>query len=107
MSSLILILVSCKDKKEAKKIGKFLVHNKQAACVQIIKKIKSFYYYNNNFESSQESLLLIKTIKNNFNAIAKSINDLHSYEVPEILSIDIDSNNEAYANWVENQVNTD
>ena len=100
----IMIIISCKNNKEAKKIGKSLINNRLAACVQIIKKIKSYFIFNDNFVSDSEALMLVKTTHEHYEAIVKSVNQLHSHEIPEIISFKMDNINEAYVNWLFNQV---
>ncbi len=84
----IVIQTTCANKQEAKNIAKILIEKKLAACVQM-SKILSFYEWNDEFCEDNEVLLSIKTKKENFKKIKSKIKELHSYDVPEIISIDI------------------
>lgn len=98
--SLILIQTTCADKKEAKKIAKSLVEEKLAACVQI-SKVKSFYMWDEKMCSNKETLLSIKTIKDNFTKVKSKIKELHSYDVPEIIELEITNTSNDYKKFIE------
>ncbi len=87
---LIVVQTTCSSKKEATLISKVLVENKLAACVQM-SKIESFYIFKDKFCNDKEILLSIKTKKENFKKIQSQIKELHSYDVPEIISVNIEN----------------
>ncbi len=95
----ISIFITVPNMKVANKITEFLVENKLVACVNIISKIKSVYWWKNKICKSNEQLLIMKSVKNNFNKIVKEIKKLHPYEVPEIVCVDITANKD-YLNWI-------
>lgn len=96
---LILIQTTCSNSKEAKKIAKVLLEIKLAACVHM-KEIDSFYMWQGEFYEEKEYLLSIKTKKDNFKKIESKIKELHSYDVPEIISIHIDNASKNYKKFI-------
>lgn len=96
---LIVVQTTCSNKKEAKSIAKSLIENKLAACIQI-SKIESFYMWEDKFCNDEEVLLSIKTKKKNFQKIKSKIKELHSYDVPEIISICIDEASKGYKDFI-------
>ncbi len=95
----IIVQTTCSSKKEAKKIAKFLCEKKLAACIQI-SKIKSFYIWKDEFCQDKEFLLNIKAKKTNFKKIEKEIKRLHSYDVPEIISVKIYKTSKEYLEFL-------
>lgn len=95
----ILVQTTTNKYKEAKKIAKILLETKLAACIQIIK-TNSFYMWKNQFTNDKEYLLNIKTKKKSFKKIQSKIKELHSYDLPEIISIDIDKCTKEYKNFI-------
>ena len=93
--SLIIVQTTCPNKEEASNIAKSLIENKLAACIQM-SEIESFYMWEDEFCNDKEILLNIKTKKENFKKIQSKIKELHSYDVPEIISIDIDKASKEY-----------
>jgi periplasmic divalent cation tolerance protein len=100
---MILIYITCKDKKEAKKIGLYLVKQRMAACCNIFP-IKSIYHWEKKVVFGKETVLIVKTLESNFNQIEKEVRKLHSYTVPCILKIPIKVGNKEYLEWLEKEV---
>eukprot|EP01009_Symbiontida_sp_KSa7_P006923 NODE_3463_length_397_cov_213.827586_g2921_i0.p1 GENE.NODE_3463_length_397_cov_213.827586_g2921_i0~~NODE_3463_length_397_cov_213.827586_g2921_i0.p1 ORF type:complete len:103 (+),score=1.42 NODE_3463_length_397_cov_213.827586_g2921_i0:48-356(+) len=97
--NLIIVQTTCENKKEASKIAKILIENNQAACVQM-SEVDSFYNWEEKLCNDKEILLSIKTKKENFKKIKSKIKELHSYDVPEIISINIDNASKEYKKFV-------
>ena len=95
----ISIFVTVPNVRVANKITKILLEKKLVSCVNIIPKIKSVYWWENKVCKSNEQLLIMKSIKNNFSKIVKEIEKIHPYEVPEIVCVDITANKN-YLSWI-------
>ncbi|RXK05709.1 divalent-cation tolerance protein CutA [Halarcobacter bivalviorum] len=96
----ILVQTTCSSKEEAKIIAKILIEEKLAACVQM-SEINSFYMWEKEFCNDEEILLSIKTKKENFKKIKSKIKELHSYDVPEIISLDINDTSKDYRKFID------
>lgn len=96
----ILIQTTCSSKEEAKIIAKILIEEKLAACIQM-SEINSFYMWEKEFCNDEEILLSIKTKKENFKKIKSKIKELHSYDVPEIISLDINDTSKDYRKFID------
>ena len=90
--------------KEADKIGKAVVGKKLAACVNIIENIKSIYWWEGKINNEKESLLIFKTVEKEVNNLILYIKDIHSYDVPEVVVVDIKDGNNDYLNWISSSV---
>ncbi len=97
--SYIIIQTTCSNKIEAKSIAKNLIENKLAACIQM-SEIESFYTWENKICNEKEILLSIKTKKENFKKIKSKIKELHSYDVPEIISLRIENASKEYKKFI-------
>ena len=97
--SLVIIQTTCSNKNEASEIAKELIQKKLAACVQM-SEIDSFYMWKDEFCNDQEVLLNIKTKKENFEKIESKIKELHSYDVPEIICVNIENVSRDYKNFI-------
>lgn len=96
----IIVQTTCENKKEAKKLSKLLIENELAACVQFYK-IKSVYTWKKKLCVDKEVLLNIKTKKENFKKIQRKIKENHSYDVPEIIAMDISNASKGYLKFIE------
>ena len=85
---------------EAQELATALVERGHAACVNIVPSVQSVYRWNNKVEQSTESLLIIKTQKESFERLRLAVVDLHSYDVPEVISIPVSDGHQPYLEWV-------
>ena len=96
-----IILCTCPDKNTAKKLAHLLITKKLAACVNILPGLLSIYSWEEQIESVQEHLLLIKTTKDNYQAIETLLFKNHPYEVPEIIAVPIERGLPEYLEWID------
>jgi periplasmic divalent cation tolerance protein len=97
----LLVLNTCPDEAVAESIAEVLVSQKLAACVNILPKIRSIYAWKGNIERDNEVLLLIKTRKEQFQALEQTIVQLHPYELPEIIGVSVETGLKDYLNWID------
>ena len=93
------IYITTKDEEEAKRIGKTLVEEKLAACINI-HPVKSIYRWGGGIEEEEETALLVKTKAELADEVIERVKELHSYEVPCIVSLPIEKGNPAYLKWI-------
>jgi periplasmic divalent cation tolerance protein len=100
MTDARLVLTTASSSQEAEKIAKALVERRLAACVNIIPQIQSVYRWEGKVERATEWLLLIKTRAEAFGQLRDAIRQLHSYEVPECIMLEITDGAEPYLRWI-------
>jgi periplasmic divalent cation tolerance protein len=96
-----IVLSTAGSEDQARKIARHLVDERLAACVNIIPRIESIYRWQDKVESSAEWLLLIKTTGEKSPAVRDAIRALHSYELPECITISIEDGSAAYLGWID------
>lgn len=104
---MILVFVTCKNKKEAEKIGTALLEKRLAACIVVIPGVLSQYWWppkKNKIEKSREAILLVKTLRKKFLQAEHQIKKLHSYTVPLIAEIPVSRVNQEYQKWLEDEL---
>src|ERR687887_1554449 len=84
-----LILITAASEEEATTIGRALVERKLAACANVVPGIRSIFRWEGKVTEEKEVLLLVKSRNESFDEIEKAVKGLHSYEVPEVIGIDI------------------
>jgi periplasmic divalent cation tolerance protein len=104
--SAIIVLTSAGSEEEAKKIAQDLVGSRLAACVNIINKVESVYRWEDNVHEAEEWLLMVKTTSENFEPVKDAIRKLHSYELPECISIEISAAEDGYLKWLRENTQT-
>lgn len=96
----IVVFITAPNEDEAAGIAKALVKSKLAACVNIIKSVRSIYNWRGNLEDDSEVLMIVKTQEKLFSALSDKTKELHSYDVPEIIAIPIAGGSEDYLKWL-------
>ncbi len=104
MSDKIIVLTNTGSREEAQTIAHALVERKLAACVNIVPGVESTYWWQGKIETARECTLLIKTVRNNFPRVAKTIRELHAYDLPECIALTIDDGSTEYLQWIANSV---
>jgi periplasmic divalent cation tolerance protein len=105
MTDKIVVLVTCGSSKEARKIARALVERRLAACVNILPgRVQSVYPWKGKVESAKEILLVVKTTRGRFAALQRTVCELHSYDVPEIIALPIVDGSRDYLGWIADSV---
>ena len=97
---MIYIFWTCRNKAEAKKIIHALIDKQLIACASLFPEIESIYRWEGKIEESMEIKVILKTQSKHFETIRNYIEANCSYEVPEILEVDIIRGNPRYLSWV-------
>jgi len=94
----VLATTTTAELEDARNIARRLVETKLAACVQIMEPITSVYRWQG------EVLLLIKSKQDLIPRIAELLDEIHPYEVPELIAIPIVEGSASYLSWLEDNV---
>jgi periplasmic divalent cation tolerance protein len=100
MTEHIVILSTCANEAEARKLAGALLEAHLAACVNVLPGCQSYYRWKGAIEESNEWLLLIKSSRAQFAAVRAAIERAHSYEVPEVIALPIVDGSANYLNWL-------
>ena len=104
MTKACAILTTCGSEETALTIAAAVVDQGFAACVNILPSIKSYYYYKGGTHLDEEVMLMIKTSRDRYDAVAQVITELHTYEIPEILMVPVEACSDSFLEWIEESV---
>jgi periplasmic divalent cation tolerance protein len=100
MSNARIVLTTTGSQEEARKIAHALVERRLAACVNIVPQIESTYRWEGKVERSTEWLLLIKTQVDLFERVRDAVKELHSYDLPECVMLELAAGSKEYLDWI-------
>lgn len=95
-----VVFVTAPSEAEAARIGRTLVEERPAACANITGQIRSIYRWQDAIEDDAEYLMVLKTSQASLDALIDRANELHSYEVPEIIALPIHQGFPPYLDWI-------
>ena len=75
---------------EAESLARTLVSERLAACVNVIRGVRSFYVWDGALQDDHEYMLVIKTSTDRVSALSARIRELHSYDTPEVVVVSVD-----------------
>ena len=99
----LLVFSTFPDAARARAIGRRLVAERLAACVNLLPGVTSIYVWQGKEEESAETLALIKTRRALYPALEARLRELHPYEVPEIVAVELAGGLPAYLQWLADQ----
>ncbi len=97
-------LVTAPDAMVAESMARTLVEERLAACVNVIPGLVSVYRWEGEVQRDQEALMILKTTQSRVVALCERVVQLHPYEVPEVLVLNVADGHETYLGWVREAV---
>jgi periplasmic divalent cation tolerance protein len=107
MEQAILVLTNLADAQSATALGRLLVEQKLAACVNCIAGVQSIYRWQGTIEEATEVTLFIKTTQARYPELEAAIKTFHPYQLPEIVAIPIGGGLPQYLDWIAHETRKD
>lgn len=97
----LVIYCACPDAATAERIARTLVEERLAACVNIVPGATSVYHWRGAIQCDPETLLIIKSNAARYPALEARVQELHPYEVPEIIALPMQQGAAGYLAWLD------
>lgn len=98
--SIVFAYVTTRDRDEARRIGLALIESRLAACVNILDGMESLYRWEGKLEEARETVLVIKTVAAQAEAVIAKVKSMHSYACPCIALWPVTGGNPEYLDWI-------
>lgn len=99
-SGYFVVLTTCPDDASAEILARRLVEERLAACVNRVAGIRSTYWWQGAVHDDAEVLLIAKTSAGRVATLSARIQELHPYELPEVIALPVALGAERYLDWV-------
>lgn len=99
-----IVLTTVGSEEQAESIARALVDRRLAACVSVVNGVCSVFRWKGETVREHEPLLIIKTTTARFAEVSQAIRELHTYDIPEIVSIPLNDGDGDYLDWIDNSV---
>src|SRR3954469_16836191 len=100
----IVVVTTVGTEEQAYLIAREIVARRQAACVNIVPGIRSIYRWKGKICKDGELMLIVKTLEGELAGVQDTIRELHSYELPEILSFSVSHGERRFLEWIAGSV---
>jgi periplasmic divalent cation tolerance protein len=99
-SEYVIVLTTLPADAESGTLGRTLVEERLAACVNLLAPMESVYRWEGQVERDTERQVIIKTSRERVAALWDRIRELHPYETPEFVVLSIQDGSDAYLRWI-------
>lgn len=103
-TDLSVVLVTAPDMETAARLGRVLVEERLAACANLVPGAVSVYRWKGAVEQSDEVLMIVKSRVEAFERIRGRVVELHPYDTPEIVALEVGAVDSRFAAWVRDAV---
>jgi periplasmic divalent cation tolerance protein len=100
MDRVVFVYTSYPSAVEAEKAGRTIVHQRLAACANILPGMVSHYWWDDKVTRAEETVVLFKTRAPLADAVRDAIKASHPYQTPAILVLPIESVEQSYLKWL-------
>ena len=104
MTDKVIAFTTCSDKTEAEKLARHLIEVRLAACVNVLSGARSFYRWQGTIEADDEILLIIKTSRELVDRVRQALEQLHGYDLPELIVTPVVDGSPHYLAWLESEL---
>jgi len=99
----VFAYITAGSREEAARIGRALVEERLAACVNILDGMTSIYRWQGSIEEATETVLIAKTRSELFDRLTARVRELHSYDVACVVELKVGRGNAAYLDWLRDE----
>jgi periplasmic divalent cation tolerance protein len=100
----LVAMTTAPTPEKAAELARALVEERLAACVNILPGARSIYRWQGKLEDDTEAVCVIKTRRDRLDALRARLLELHPYEVPELVVMDVVAGNPKYLAWIDESV---
>ncbi|HYO67176.1 MAG TPA: divalent-cation tolerance protein CutA [Archangium sp.] len=104
MTDAILVMVTAPTADKAAELARTLVEEGLAACGNVVPGLRSIYRWEGKVHDEPEALLILKTRASHFEALRERVVQVHPYQCPEVLRLDVAEGHAPYLQWIRDNV---
>jgi periplasmic divalent cation tolerance protein len=99
-SEYVVAITTLATEEEAVSLARSVVERRLVACANVLSGMRSLYRWQGAIQEEREHLVLLKTRADRFDDLAKAFDELHPYDVPELIALPVARGTDAYLGWI-------
>jgi periplasmic divalent cation tolerance protein len=100
----VSVYVVFADEQEAERVGRAVIGERLAACINILSSCRSIYRWKGEIETAEEVPAILKTHSSRADRLIERIAELHSYDVPCVAVWPVEKLFSDYGEWIQDEV---
>jgi periplasmic divalent cation tolerance protein len=96
----LVVITTVGNEEQANLLASELVARRHASCVNVVSGLRSVYRWQGKICRDTEFMLVVKTLDSEYPAVEATIQELHSYELPEILAFKVAKGEPKFLEWI-------
>lgn len=103
MADALLVYITHDDAAKAKALGRALVEERLAACINLFHSMTPIYRWEGEICEGQEVVLLAKTRASLLEEVTAFVQERHGYECPCVVALPLVGGNPDFLRWIEEE----
>jgi periplasmic divalent cation tolerance protein len=100
LTRISFVYITAADRAEALAVGRILVEERLAACINVLEPMTSLYWWEGRVQEGHEAVLIAKTRPELVERLTRRVKELHSYTCPCVVAWEAAPGNEEYCDWI-------
>ena len=101
MAEHVIALTTIGSEEDASRLARVLIDRRLVACVNVLPSVRSLYLWKGRVEDEREHLCILKTRSDRLERLRAAFEELHPYDVPELVVLPIEGGSERYLEWID------
>ncbi len=102
-----VVFITTDGAEQGQQLADALVAKRVAACVNVLPQVKSLFWWQGKVDRADEAMLVVKTKRSLLEGLKQVVEQIHSYDVPEIIALPIIWGSESYLEWLNKEASAD
>ena len=99
-----IVLCTAPDMEVARRLGRLLVEERLAACVNLVPEVRSIYRWQGEVCEEGEILMVVKTVQDQVAKLTEVLVEAHPYDLPEVVALNVRGGSADYMKWIVEEV---
>ncbi|MBI1799034.1 MAG: divalent-cation tolerance protein CutA [Candidatus Eisenbacteria bacterium] len=101
MTEVLMVFTTFANEDDAARVARALLLERLIACASLLPVARSLYLGKDRIEDVRETVVLMKTRKQDWTALMSRLHDLHPYDTPECLAVRVAAGAPRYMAWLD------
>lgn len=98
---MLIVFSTFGNEEEAARVSRVLVEERLIACANLLPGARSIYRWKDGVADEPETMVIMKTRKQDWSVLQSRLHELHSYDTPECVAVRMAAGAPKYLEWLD------